>query len=50
MAGAANLEGGPLGRTSMDGNGDLRLPATRGARSVSDASAEWGGPRNCSAA
>ncbi len=41
IAGAANLEGGPLGRTGMDGNGDLRLPVTYGIWSVSDASAEW---------
>ncbi len=41
IAGAANLEGGPLGRTGMDGNGDLRLPVTYGAWSVSDVSAEW---------
>ena len=41
VAGAANLEGGPLGRTGMDGNGDLRLPVTYGIWSVSDVSAEW---------
>ena len=41
IAGAANLEGGPLGRTGVDGNGDLRLPVTYGIWSVSDASAEW---------
>ena len=41
VAGAANLEGGPLGRTGMDGSGDLRLPVTYGAWSVSDVSAEW---------
>ncbi len=41
VAGAANLEGGPLGRTGMDGNGDLRLPVTYGIWSVSDAAAEW---------
>ena len=41
IAGAAALEGGPLGRTGMDGSGDLRLPVTYGAWSVSDAAAEW---------
>ncbi len=41
IAGAANLEGGPLGRTGMDGSGDLRLPVTYGIWSVSDAAAEW---------
>ena len=41
VAGAAALAGGPLGRTGMDGSGDLRLPVTYGAWSVSDVSAEW---------
>ncbi len=41
VAGAAALVGGPLGRTGMDGSGDLRLPVTYGAWSVSDTSAEW---------
>ena len=41
VAGAAALVGGPLGRTGMDGSGDLRLPVTYGAWSVSDAAAEW---------
>ena len=41
VAGAANLEGGPLGRTGMDGSGDLRLPVTYGMWSVSDTAAEW---------
>ena len=38
---AAALDGGPLGRVSLDGNGDLRMPATYGAWSVSDMSAGW---------
>ncbi len=41
VAGAANLEGGPLGRTGMDGSGDLRFPVTYGAWSVSGTAAEW---------
>ena len=41
VARAAALDGGPLGRTGMDSSGDLRLPITYGAWSVSDAAAEW---------
>ena len=41
VAGAAALDGGPLGRTGVDGSGDLRLPVTYGIWSVSDTAAEW---------
>ena len=41
IAGAAALDGGPLGRTGMDGSGDLRFPVTYGAWSVSGTAAEW---------
>ncbi len=41
VAGAAALDGGPLGRTGVDGAGDLRLPVTYGVWSVSDTAAEW---------
>ncbi len=41
VAGAAALAGGPLGRTGMDGSGDLRFPVTYGIWSVSGVSAEW---------
>ena len=38
---AAALDGGPLGRIALDGNGDLRLPVTYGVWSVSGAPAGW---------
>ncbi len=41
VAAAAEMDGGPLGRMGLDRNGDLRLPVTYGAWSVSDAAAEW---------
>ncbi len=41
VAEAAALDGGPLGRTDMDGNGDLRLPVTYGVWSVSGTPAGW---------
>ena len=41
VARAADLDGGPLGRVILDGSGDLRLPITYGAWSVSDTTAAW---------
>ena len=41
VARAADSDGGPLGRTGVNGAGDLRLPITYGAWSVSDTAAEW---------
>ena len=41
VARAADLDGGPLGRMSLDRSGDLRLPITYGAWSVSSESAKW---------
>ena len=41
VARAADLDGGPLGRMGVDGSGDLRLPVTYGAWSVSGTAAEW---------
>ncbi len=41
VARAADSDGGPLGRTGVNGAGDLRLPITYGAWSVSGTAAEW---------